>query len=83
MCNTSSADSTAAQDYVSLLASLAPVPCRDDFVSLAQRRFFRTGRAAEVGVYVGEFSAANLKIWQGEYYAIDAWAWRPEDDPND
>jgi len=50
---------------------------------LAETRFRRTGKAAEIGVFLGEFAGANLKVWQGEYYAIDAWQWRPTDDPAD
>ena len=34
-------------------------------------------------MFLGEFAGANLKVWQGEYYAIDAWQWRPTDDPAD
>ena len=65
------------------MASIPPLPCRDDFAVLAQRRFVKTGRAAEIGVYVGTFAGANLKVWQGEYYAIDAWQWRPNDPRED
>lgn len=68
-----------ARDYLARLASLAPVPCRDDFASMAQRHFNKTGRAAEIGVYRGAFSAKNLLHWQGEYHMIDAWAFRPGD----
>lgn len=70
-------------EYVSFMASIPPLPCRDDFAVLAQRRFVKTGRAAEIGVYVGTFAAQNLKVWQGEYYAIDAWQWRPNDPRED
>lgn len=69
--------------YMAYLASIAPVPCRDDFATLAETRFRKTGKAAEIGVFVGTYAAANLRIWQGEYYAIDAWQWRPTDDPAD
>jgi hypothetical protein len=69
--------------YAALLASIAPIPCRDDFAALAETRFRQTGKAAEIGVFLGTYAAANLKVWQGEYYAIDAWQWRPTDDPAD
>ena len=69
--------------YMEFMASIPPLPCRDDFAVLAQRRFVKTGRAAEIGVYVGTFAGANLKVWQGEYYAIDAWQWRPNDPRED
>lgn len=36
-----------------------------------------------VGVFLGTYAAANLKTWRGEYWAIDAWAWRPSDDHAD
>ena len=73
----------SAAEYLALASSLAPVPCRDDFAGLAQSRFNHTGRAAEIGVFVGEFAAHNLQTWTGEYFAIDAWSWRPDDDPTD
>lgn len=46
---------------------------------MAQKHFLQTGRAAEIGVYRGEFAAKNLQRWKGDYYAVDAWAWRPGD----
>ena len=55
---------------------LPPIPCREDLPFVAERRFRRTGRAAEVGVFRGLFSQHNLRVWSGEYYAIDAWAFR-------
>ena len=69
--------------YAALLASIAPIPCRDDFALLANTRFYQTGHAGEIGVFLGTFAAANLKLWDHEYAAIDAWAWRPDDDPAD
>jgi len=56
-----------------------PVPCRDDFASLAQSHFHKTGVAVEVGVFEGEFAAKNLHKWQGDYYMVDAWKFRPGD----
>lgn len=56
------------------IASLAPVPCRDDIAIMAQRHFVSTGNAAEVGVHQGLFAEKNLKAWQHDYYAIDAWS---------
>lgn len=65
------------------LASLPPIPCRDDFAVIVQSHFNQTGRAAEIGVFQGDFAKINLRRWRGEYFAIDAWAWRPDDDPHD
>jgi len=56
-----------------------PVPCRDDFAPLAERLFKKTGVAVEVGVFTGDFSAKNLEKWKGQYYMVDAWAFRPND----
>ena len=53
-----------------------PVPCRDDLASLAQSHFYKTGNAAEIGVFTGEFSKKNLNHWQGNYLMIDAWRYR-------
>lgn len=72
-----------AASYVRQLANMVPLPCREDLASLAQRQFYRTGRAAEVGVFRGAFSQANLAHWKGAYYAIDAWAYRPHDSKTD
>ena len=65
--------------YLRKLASLSPIPCRDDLATVAERHFVQTGRAAEVGVFRGTFAEANLRSWSGEYHAIDAWAFRPAD----
>lgn len=72
-------DERSAARHLALLSRLAPVPCRDDFAVMAQRHFNRTGRAVEVGVFQGDFASKSLRVWRGEYYAIDAWAWRPGD----
>jgi len=56
-----------------------PIPCRDDFAIVAQQKFVKTGKAAEVGVFQGSFSEKNLHHWQGQYYMIDAWSFRPGD----
>ena len=66
-------------EYLRKLASLSPIPCRDDFATVAERHFVQTGRAAEVGVFRGEFAARSLRSWSGEYHAIDAWAFRAVD----
>ena len=58
---------------------LAPIPCRDDLAHVAERLFSRIGRAAEVGVFQGNFSAQNLLQWKGEYVAVDSWNFRPGD----
>ena len=31
----------------------------------------------------GDFARYALRVWTGTYYAIDAWTWRPDDDPTD
>ena len=64
------------QSYIQLLAGIAPLPCRDDLVQLAAQNFTQLRRAAEVGVFKGEFAAHNLRTWSGEYHAIDMWAHR-------
>lgn len=58
-------------------SALAPIPCRNDLAIAAQRHFSRLGRAVEVGVYQGNFSAYNIRYWQGEYFAVDSWGYRP------
>jgi len=58
---------------------VAPVPCRDDFAIVAQQSFVKTGKAAEIGVFQGNFSKKNLHHWKGQYYMIDAWSHRPSD----
>lgn len=68
----------AAAAHLQFLSRLPPLPCREDLAALAQNYFFKTGKAAEIGVYQGGFSSHNLLTWQGEYYAIDTWQWRPE-----
>ena len=77
----SSACVTASAEHNKLLSSLPPVPCREDLARVAET-YFRTrelSRAAEIGVWRGTFAAANLRIWGGEYFAIDAWRHRSED----
>lgn len=68
-----------ASTHLSFLSSLPPVPCREDLAPFAQNLFWKTGNAAEVGVFQGDFSRHNLQFWKGHYYAIDAWDWRPSD----
>lgn len=64
--------------YRELLAAIDPLPCRDDLATLANATFFSSGRAAEIGVFRGQFAKHNLQIWRGEYFAIDAWAHRDD-----
>ena len=71
-----------AAAYLRNLSRLPAVPCRDDLAGFAQKYFVQTGNAAEIGVFQGNFSKKNLKHWKQEYYAIDAWAFRPEDAKN-
>lgn len=73
----------AMQDYVTFLSGLPPIPCRDDLARVAQARFFKTGDAVEVGVFQGDFSRKNLRHWRGKYFQVDAWTFRPNDDPTD
>ena len=65
---------TALKEHLRLLSQLNPVPCRDDLAQMAQTHLNLTGRAAEVGVNRGLFAQKNLRIWTGEYWAIDAWS---------
>ena len=67
------ANNNAARDYLHRISTLTPVPCRDDFAKMAQTHFNVNGRAAEIGVYRGEFAEKNLRHWRGEYHMIDAW----------
>lgn len=53
-----------------------PMPCRDDLVVVAQRHFYRTGLAAEIGVSRGGFAGNNARSWRGLYFIIDTWASR-------
>eukprot|EP00747_Dinoflagellata_sp_TGD_P182462 gnl/TRDRNA2_/TRDRNA2_36717_c0_seq1.p1 gnl/TRDRNA2_/TRDRNA2_36717_c0~~gnl/TRDRNA2_/TRDRNA2_36717_c0_seq1.p1 ORF type:complete len:292 (-),score=54.83 gnl/TRDRNA2_/TRDRNA2_36717_c0_seq1:85-960(-) len=55
-----------------------PIPCRDDFATVAEKYFRKTGKAAEVGVFQGNFSEKNLHNWLGTYYMIDAWSYRSD-----
>ena len=48
--------------YVELLSGIAPLPCRDDLVTLAQANFSHHARALEVGVFRGEFAKHNLGV---------------------
>ncbi len=73
---------SAAQEHLDFLSTLPPVPCREDLAILAQAHFVQTGKAVEIGVYQGMFSHHNLLHWQGEYYAVDAWSFRPGDPPD-
>lgn len=68
-----------------LTAGMLPIPDRYDMAHFAQEYFYQTGRAAEIGVFEGHFSAHNLRTWQGDYLMVDTWAHRPGDgqDKND
>jgi len=55
----------------------APVPCRDDLVDVAQRYFFKTGQAIELGAYQPEFTLNNLNKWSGNYVLIEDWQYHP------
>ena len=68
--------------YLTFLSLLSPIPCRDDIATVAQRNFSKTGVAVEVGVFRGQFSVKNLHHWQGKYFQVDAWTYRPGD-PSD
>merc|ERR1712070_1331042 len=51
-------------------------------MGVAERNFSKTGVAVEVGVFRGDFSKRNLKVWTKKYYQVDAWSFRtgdPED----
>jgi hypothetical protein len=68
---------------------IPPIPCRDDIVrAVAEAGAFKTGYAAEVGVFQGEFSAKNMPVFVSgggkTYFMIDAWQFRAgESGPND
>lgn len=55
---------------------LNPIPDRSDFAAIAQRHFYQTGNAAEIGVFRGDFAAHNLNHWQGKYCMVDSWGFR-------
>ncbi|KAL3908723.1 MAG: hypothetical protein SGPRY_009685 [Prymnesium sp.] len=74
--------SSGAADHLRFLSRLPQVPCRDDIAPFAQRHFALTSNAAEIGVFRGNFSSHNLRHWKGRYFAVDAWAFRPEDARN-
>lgn len=50
---------------------MTPIPDRYDFSEYAQRYFYQTGHAAEIGVFQGDFSAHNLRYWKGKYAMVD------------
>ena len=72
-----------AAEFIRFTGQLAPVPCKEDMAHLAQQHFYHTGRAAEIGVFQGEYAEHNLGLWQGEYWAIDAWQHREGDTSGD
>ena len=49
-----------------------PVPCRNDLGTAAQRYFYQTGHAVEVGVHQGRLSKIFTSRWNG-YDMIDPW----------
>lgn len=57
---------------------IPPVPCREDLVRVAEMKFRVLGRAVEVGVYKGVFAKHNIRQWGGDYWCVDAWGKRPE-----
>lgn len=59
---------------------MTPIPDKFDIALYAQKYFYETATAVEVGVFEGAFSAHNLKSWRGNYMMVDTWAFRPEDD---
>lgn len=56
-----------------------PIPDRSDFPIIAQRHFYKTAFAAEIGVFRGEYSAHCLRNWAGTFLMVDTWAHRPGD----
>lgn len=56
---------------------ILPIPDRMDIAQVAET-FKKTGYAAEVGVWRGEFAAHNLKHWSGTYMMIDKWDHRKD-----
>jgi len=63
------------------LVEMPPMPCRDDFAALAEKLYNKSGNAVavEIGVFQGDFAEKNLKQWSGQYFMVDAWAFRPSD----
>ena len=72
-------DRARLQRVLDFGSRLAPLPCRDDFAAAAQAHFNQTGRAAEIGVFRGDFAMKNVEKWKGVYYAIDSWGFRTVD----
>lgn len=58
--------------------TLNPIPDRSDFAAIAQRHFYQTGKAAEIGVFRGDFAAHNLNHWKGYYAMVDTWGHRSD-----
>lgn len=56
---------------------IIPIPDRMDMAQVAET-FKKTGNAAEIGVWRGEFSAHNLKYWSGDYFMCDKWDHRDD-----
>lgn len=54
-----------------------PLRDRTDIAEFANT-LKKTGYAAEIGVWKGEFAAHNLKFWTGEYLGIDNWDFRKD-----
>ena len=76
---TAAACSPLSAAYAELTSRLPPVPCRDDLAKLAESTFHQLGRAVEIGVNEGKFSAKNLALWSGQYVLVDYWNHRPAD----
>jgi hypothetical protein len=55
-----------------------PLRDRTDMAEFAEKFFKKTGRAAEIGVWEGDFAKHNLNYWTGDYFGIDAWDHRKD-----
>ena len=52
--------------------NIPPLGNREEFAMFAQKYFVKTGNAAEIGVYLGQFASHNLQSWKQDYYMIDS-----------
>ena len=59
---------------------MTPIPSKDDFAYYAETYFRVKNKAVEVGAYRGEFAKNSLKTWRGEYFLVDTWAHRKDDE---
>lgn len=61
-------------------STMIPLTDRTNFAYIAEHKFKKLNRAMEVGAYMGNFAAHNLRQWTGKYYMCDTWDIVREDD---